>query len=341
MKIYENENMKMVSSEKYNYMFRKSDGYFLRWGETKLDDPNFSPFGPEIADIEITTSCKGPGKKLCSFCYKSNTPNGKNMSLDEFKLLLDKLPKTINQVAFGADAQCESNPDIWGMMAYCREKGVIPNITVADISDETADNLMKYVGAVAVSRYDDKNYCYNSVKKLTSRGLQQTNIHIMISEETYDTTIETINDYKTDERLKNLNAIVFLSLKKKGRGTKHTPLSKEKFKSLVDLALDNNVPIGFDSCSANKFLEAVKDRKNYKMLEACTEPCESTCFSAYFDVDSFYYPCSFSPGSDEWLSGIKITEKIDFIKDVWNNNKTVNFRKNLLKNNRNCPCYDI
>jgi len=343
-RIVDRDLAKILQSDNYNYMFDKQSGFFARWGKTKEDDPDFSPFGPEILDIEVTTKCKGPGNKLCKFCYKSNTPNGKNMSFKTFKTILNKLPRTLTQCAFGADAQAESNPDLWKMMDYCRNNSynqIVPNITVADISDETADKLVKYCGAVAVSRYADKEYCYNSVKRLTDRDLSQTNIHIMISEETFDQAIETINDYKHDERLSKLNAIVFLSLKQKGRGTDFNPLSMVKFKQLVDLALDTQTPIGFDSCSANKFLASIKGRDNYKQLEQMTEPCESLCFSAYVDVNATFFPCSFSTCCSGWDSGIDMLECQDFLKDVWFNEKSIQYRQNIIKCGRNCMFYKI
>src|SRR5208283_5840830 len=97
MQFYEDENVKKVKSPFYNYYFRKSDGFFARWGAKKEDNPQFSPFGNEILDIEITTICNGVkpvegAAHPCRFCYKSNTPNGKNMSFDTFKAVLDKLP---------------------------------------------------------------------------------------------------------------------------------------------------------------------------------------------------------------------------------------------------------
>jgi hypothetical protein len=179
----ENKNLKVLRSKNYNYSFNKTSGFFARWGEVTSDDPDFSPFGPEILDIEVTTICKGVpslnGKKTpCSFCYKSNTPNGKNMSFEKFKAILDKFPvvngvPVLTQIAFGADSEATSNPDLWSMMEYSRSKDIIPNITVANISDETADKLAKYCGAVAVSRYDNKDVCYDSVKKLTDAVLRK------------------------------------------------------------------------------------------------------------------------------------------------------------------------
>lgn len=247
----------------------------------------------------------------------------------------------ILQTAIGADSSCTSNPDIWKMMDYCRQNKVIPNITVADISNKTADNLVKRCGAVAVSRYNDKNICYDSVKRLTDRGLKQCNIHIMISKETYDNAVETIKDYLTDDRLNKLNAIVFLSLKQKGRGTKHTPLTNEEFKILVDMAFNLNVPIGFDSCSAPKFLESIKERKNYKELEMCAEPCESSCFSSYINSKGIFFPCSFMEGTGEWKEGIDVIGCENFERDVWQHIKVNAFRNKLLSYDRNCPEFNV
>ena len=83
--------MKCIKSPNYNYIFNPETGLFVRWGATYEDNPEFAPIGPEIADIEITTSCSGPAGKVCSFCYKANTPNGKNMSFDTFKQVFAKM----------------------------------------------------------------------------------------------------------------------------------------------------------------------------------------------------------------------------------------------------------
>ena len=63
LKIVENDNFKICSSSDYNYIFNKKTGFFVRFGETKKDDPDYGP-APEIADIEITTSCSGIPNKF-------------------------------------------------------------------------------------------------------------------------------------------------------------------------------------------------------------------------------------------------------------------------------------
>lgn len=348
MKISENPTVKMVKSEDYNYIFSKKTGAFVRWGKTLEDDPDMAP-APELADIEVTTICHGVKGKLCDCCYKSNNSNGKNMSFETFKKLFHSLPKNLTQIAFGSGSSATENPDLFKMMEYCRNNDynyVVPNITVSDITEETAKKLAGVCGAVAVSLYDDKNVCYDIVKMLTDNGLSQVNIHICISEENYEQTLEACRDYLTDPRLKKLKSFVFLSLKQKGRGTKLTPLSMEKFKNLVDFCIDNNAPIGFDSCSATKFLSSVKDHERFEQFEMCSEPCESTCFSLYFNVDAEFFPCSFTEGTPGWEKGLAVNG--DFEKDIWQHPRTVEFRKNLLgtvSGNsfgcRECPIFKI
>lgn len=340
--------MKTLTSPTYNYVFNEKTGFFARWGKTFDDDPTHSPIGMEIADIEITTSCSGPNGKVCAFCYKSNTPNGTNMSFDTFKTIFDKLPKSLTQIAFGADATLTANPDVWKIMDYCRTNDinpVVPNVTVANITTRTARKLANVCGAVAVSRYENKHYCYDSVKRLTDVGMTQTNIHQLICEETYDQAIQTIMDTSSDKRLSGLNAIVFLSLKQTGRGTGFTRLSQDKFQKLIAIAMAADINFGFDSCSANKFLNVVESHPKFKQFLTMSEPCESTCFSIYINVDGFFFPCSFAEHHGDWKTGIDM-KTLDNFDSLWNHSRTTKFRTTLINNTdkhnvRACPLYDI
>lgn len=296
-------NITYVNAGDYNSKINMDNGYFERWGKTEADDPELAPM-PEIADIEVTTACKGIDGKVCKFCYKSNTANGFNMSLETFKNVFHNVNQygMLSQIAFGADSNATSNPELFDMMDYCRENGVVPNITVAQITEDTADKLVARCGAVAVSHYGEfertkyfetingdffeiskqdynkrknedgvfkdsytHNPCYNTVKMLTDKGMDQVNIHQLLSQETYDQVLKLIDDRNKDPRLEKMNAIVFLSLKKRGRGEKFNSLTQEQFSNIVKKCLDMNVPFGFDSCSANKFTQCILDMKNENM----------------------------------------------------------------------------
>jgi len=173
--------VKRVRTKKYNYDFFLKNGLFIRWGRTYKENPIFSPLGPEIADIEISTICHGLGKP-CSWCYKSNTAEGTNMSLKQFKRLFKKFPKNLTQIAFGI-GDINSNPDMFKIFEYARNKNVIPNVTINgwNLLNKYADKLAKVCGAVAVSKYKPKDICYDAVKKLNDRGMKQVNIHALVS----------------------------------------------------------------------------------------------------------------------------------------------------------------
>lgn len=334
--------LKKMSSSNANYVFDTKTGFTVSWGKTVEEDPGVFP-APEILDIEATTKCTGG----CKFCYKSNSLDGHNMSFETFKKIIDIFPKTLTQIAIGADATLKCNPDIWKMMEYARSLNIVPNITAADINDETADKLAKYCGAVSISRYDNKNICYDSIKRLTDRGMKQVNMHFMIAEETYDNALETLDDIKNDPRLEKLNALVFLSLKKKGRAVinHYNCLSQEKFNKLVEKAREMNISIGFDTCSAKKALVAFN---NDPSIAKMVSHCEATYQSSYVNVFGEYFPCSFMEDAGDWKQGLSILDCIsseDFIKRIWNNVKTVEFRKNLLESVyhgcQSCPFYEI
>ena len=127
-------------------------------------------------------------------------------------------------------------------------KGLLKNkkVILSDINKEIAEKLAKVCGAVAVSWYGmhtSKDHCYNSIKYLTDAGMNQINMHFMLSRETLPYIDELINDIKNDKRLAKLNAVVFLSLKQKGRGK------------------------SFKGCSINDFKEVVKKGENFSSVE--------------------------------------------------------------------------
>jgi hypothetical protein len=339
--IKETPTIKICNTPNYKYIFNKIDGKFIRWGETLKDNPEYSPVGPELLDIEISTICH----QGCAHCYKSNTSKGENMSFETYKQLFSKFPQSLTQVAFGIGS-IDANPDLWKILKYTRDNGIIPNITIngSRMTPEYYDLLVKYCGAVAVSCYD-KDICYNTIKELTDRGLKQVNIHALLAEETYSRCLRLIEDSKNDERLIKLNAIVFLFLKPKGkRNNFHKLEHLDLYKFLINYSFQYGARIGFDSCSAPAFIKAIKNRPDFEHLETLTEPCESTLFSLYINTFGLAFPCSFCEG--EGIRGINVLKCGDFLKDVWFKPQTAQFRKKLLDNKdengcRNCPQFNL
>ncbi len=273
------------------------------------------------------------------------------MSFDTFKTILEKMPPVLTQVAFGVTDET-TNPEMIRMMEYCRKKGVIPNVTINGrrLNNQIADEFKKLLGAIAISAHPaDKQLCYDTVEKLTAQGMQQVNIHVVVSKESMDFVYELVDDIKRDKRLQHLNALVFLGIKPKGRAkNSHTPLNQPGFNKLIEVCQTKNIPYGFDSCSAPKFANSFRQSNLSKPIKnqilTMTESCESGLFSAYIDVHGRFWPCSFAKG-EPGVTPLDVIQAGDFTTHVWNHQATRKFREQLLSTSeesiRKCIIFNL
>ncbi len=338
MPIKDTIDYKAVTTSDYNMIFNKHNGTMLRWGSSHDDDPQLALLGPEILDIEISTGdCSGK----CSWCYKSNTVgNGKHMSLETFQVILNKIGKQLTQVALGI-TNANANPDFISIMEYARSKGVIPNFTLAGygMNLKLFEKCSELAGAIAVSVYrKNKRLAYDMVRQFRRLGIEQTNIHLLYYQENLQFVYEVLHDVAWGKITPH--AVVLLALKAKGRGSNLTPVTEKQFSDIVDAAMEDNIPLGFDSCSAPKFERWAK-RNDREDLLLYSEPCESGLFSSYINVDGDFFPCSFMEGVAGWEQGISMLECRDFLKDVWFNPRTIVWQNQLINNDRRCPVFDL
>jgi MoaA/NifB/PqqE/SkfB family radical SAM enzyme len=333
--------LKRLVSESYNYTFNLDNGHFMRWGAEIEDDPEWSPFGPEILDLEISTGeCLG----RCPFCYKENgVPRSptKHMTLETFKGILDRMPPTLTQIALGL-TDVRGNPDLFNMIREADRRGIKCNYTThgLDMDDDAANLTAELCGAVAVSIVN-KDKSYDTVQKLTDLGMTQVNIHFMLSSERIDKAMELVREIKTDPRLAKLNAVVFLQYKPKGGNTdKFTTPSFEDFSTLIRYCDNAGVSYGFDSCTAPMYMKVIKGQPNEELLEQYVEPCESGLFSAYINVDGEFFACSFCENEHGWKTGMNVFDYDNF-EDLWRSPRLDKWRKTLLDNERACPMYSL
>lgn len=164
------------------------------------------------------------------------------------------------------------------------------------------------------------------------------NIHFMLAQETYERAFEIVEDIASDPRLAKMNAIVFLQLKKKGRGKEgdfNYIGSVEKYKKLIEFCKEKGVNYGFDSCSAPLYFKSTEGTEEYEMATVIGEPCESSCFSSYINCYGEFFPCSFAEGEGEWKEGINVIKAENFNK-VWFHKKVTAFRKTLINSSKGC-----
>jgi MoaA/NifB/PqqE/SkfB family radical SAM enzyme len=333
-------SLRGVFSPGYNYIFDVDTGEFARWGETLEDDPEWCPFGPEILDLEISEGdCSG----RCPWCYKSNPANnGKHMTFATFKKVFDTFPATLTQIALGL-TDLDANPDLLDIMRYCLDNDVVPNFTTAGYgaTPELVKKTAALAGAVAVSVYPHtRERAYETIRAFQAEGMDQVNIHLLYHDGNMDFVYEVLKD--VSEGVVEPRAVVLLGLKPKGRGSNMEPLSPEKFQELVEWAMAAGIPLGFDSCSATKFLRAVDnlgvDEAQREYFHTVAEPCESGLFSIYVSRDAKVYPCSFT---EDTVMPIDLLEVDDWVDQVWTHPIMCDWRRELLANNRACPAYEI
>lgn len=335
--VSDNEHSKIFTSPNYNYKYNKDTGFFIRYGIDKMDDPEYCPFGPEILDLEISSGkCSGN----CKFCYKSNGSMNQstyNLTFEQFKIIFDKIPDSLTQIAFGI-CDIDTNPDFFKMMKYSRENGIVPNYTCNGLymSDTHIKDTIEYCGAIAVSIVNEKE-SLKTIKRLVKNGMKYVNVHYMLSEETFQNAFKLIDILKD---MDGINAIVFLQYKPKGRNKESFKVisSIDKYKQLTSYCDKCNISFGFDSCSCPSWFKVIEyDMEKRKQSILC-DPCESGLFSSYINCYGEFYPCSFTESEQYWKTGIDVLNCNDFIKDVWYNPRVIDWRMTLLNSSTNCKC---
>ena len=335
---------KHVRSETYNYDFDKISGAFRRWGKDEDDDPQFSPLGPEILDIEV---CTNGCEHFCEFCYKGNTNSAPtNMTLDGFKTILDMINPSLTQIAFGITG-VQTNPYLLGMMQYCRDLGVVPNVTLTgfDMTRNIAHMITQLAGAISVSVYQtDKELGYNTIRELSLRKAF-INMQLLISQETLPFVYEVLEDKTKYPRLAYLHSVIFLGVKPKGRDRdSFKPVSGEQYSNLMRYCNEHEIPYGFDSCSAPQFEESLDRLGMDPRLKILSESCESTLFSLYINVNGDCYGCSFCEGEFK-AAPLNVFRYKNFLRDIWYSSQFEEFRGDLLKTIKNgcrhCPVFDL
>ena len=186
---------------------------------------------------------------------------------------------------------------------------------------------------------DKQDVAYDAVKKFTDAGMTQVNIHFMLSEETSDLALRVIEDIGTDPRLEKLNAIVFLGYKHKNPDSPHSPIpSVGLYKTIIEYCDSWKIRYGFDSCSCPLYFKSIQEKEDMKTLSMYAEPCESGLFSSYINCEGEFYPCSFSEEKGTWKKGINVLEIDEFLRDVWNDTRLIDWRNKLIASSSKCKC---
>lgn len=327
--------MKIYTDRQNRFMERFDDktGFYMRTGVIDVSgkDTGVDPFMrdfPALIDVGIMERCVCSAK--CNIgCYqKACDRTGENMSLEDYKSILEQCKGKVFQYALGGSGDPDTHENFAEILKLTREYGIVPNFTTSGIAftPEKAGLCKKYCGAVAVS-WHGVDYTYKALDMLISAGVK-TNIHYVLSAKSIDDAIDRLRDNNFH---KGINAVVFLLYKPIGLGNPEFVLKPDdpKVKEFFNL-IDSNTfdfKIGFDSCSCAGI---INNSTNINLDSI--DFCEGARYSMYIDAHMNAMPCSFGNQDSRWFVSL-----LDHtIQEAWNGDVFEMFRKSLRNSCANC-----
>ncbi|MDR1870677.1 MAG: radical SAM protein [Deltaproteobacteria bacterium] len=285
--------------------FNQANGMFMRYGQDNID-PFCNMAGPELLDIAITNFCE----KNCSFCYRQSHNQGKFMSLDDYRLVMEQASQVgVLQVALGG-GNPNQHPDFIEILKMTREFDIIPSYTTngQGLTDKIYQATKKLCGAMAVSWYEPYDTPLALIERANGYKIP-TNIHFLLSKTSLPLAIELLE--KGTDTLSKINALIFLNYK-----PIHSPESLclsegEEISRFLDLVKNAKVcQIGFDSCMISYLTKLSND-----LAHESVDFCEAGRFSGYVSEELNFYPCSFL--NDISQNGINL--KTTSLTEAWRN----------------------
>lgn len=327
-------------ANRFKAIFNGNTGLYIRSGVLERDehgglrdtgvDPFMASF-PELIDIGIMERCVCSSKCNVDCYQKACERTGSNMSLDNFKKIIEECKEKVFQVALGGAGDPDTHENFGEILKACADANIVPNFTTSGIclTEEKVKLCKEYCGAIAVSEHF-ANYTDKAVEMFLSHDIK-TNIHYVLSNKTIDKAIDILNG---GEYRKGINAIVFLLYKPVGLGKEENvlrasdPKVAEFFKAVDNRKCD--FKIGFDSCSCSGLLNFASSYS-----KTLIDFCEGGRFSMYISADMKAMPCSFANQDSSWQ--YQLDEKHN-IRDAWESEIFEKFRKKL--NTRCMSCAD-
>lgn len=319
--------------------FYARSGVFNNDGEETAEDPFMRNF-PALIDVGVMGHCVHGASGLCIKsgvqCYQNGLQTKMpNMSLENFKRIVDECQGRVYQLALGGRGDVDQHENFVEILQYCREKFIVPNFTSSGLgfTNEIVETCKKYCGAVAISEYR-QSHTRRAIKMLLDAGVK-TNIHYVLGNNSID---EAINNLKNNGFDEGINAVIFLLHKPVGLGQESNVLNIEnpQVKCFFDLVNKGGYPfkIGFDSCSIPGILN-LTDSIDLDSVDTC----EGGRYSMYITSDMKALPCSFDNQELRWAYDISA----DTIENAWNSAQFENFRNHFRTACPGCPkrgaCY--
>lgn len=318
--------------------FNPQTGFYMRTGvlDENGKDTGVDPFMtsyPELIDVGVMGHCTHGASGLCVKsgvqCYQDGLhTNLPNMSLENFKRIVDECKGKTFQLALGGRGDVDQHENFEEILAYCRKNNIVPNFTSSGLgfNEKIVQLCKKYCGAVAISWYRQE-HTYRAIQMLLDAGVK-TNIHYVLGNNSID---EAIKRLKENDFPKGINAVIFLLHKPVGLGQEKNvldvknPKVKEFFQVIDTGQFD--FKIGFDSCTVPGIINFTKN-----IISDSIDTCEGGRWSMYITSDMKALPCSFDNQDLRWAYDISN----DSIQNAWDSKQFEDFRNHFRNSCSGC-----
>jgi radical SAM protein with 4Fe4S-binding SPASM domain len=284
--------------------------------EIETEQDSFMREMPNLLDVGIMGKCQS--KHICPVgCYQGSK-QGENMTLDNFKRIIDQSKDYVFSMALGGNGNPNQHEDFKDIVKYAYENKVIPNYTTSGINltDEQIQITKNYCGAVAVSEYSQA-FTYQALSRFLEAGVK-TNIHYVLGNDSID---RAIHNLKNNLFHKGINAIIFLLYKPVGCVKSNNVLQYNdpkvaEFFNLIDKT-KFDYKIGLDACS----IPAVMNFCSNISRESATA-CDGASYSAYITPNMKMLPCSFD--NQDLNYAVDLNQYT--LQEAWNSEQFERFR---------------
>lgn len=329
---------------KYSFtsQFNPETGLYIRSNvlDEKSTDTGREPFMasfPHLLDVGIMGHCEHGKTGLCLQsgvqCYQNGLNRWQpNMRLVDFKRIVRECEGKVYQFALGGRGDPDMHEHFHAILAYCREHGIIPNMTTSGygLTPAKARLIKNYCGAAAVSWYRSK-HTLRAIRMLLEAGVH-TNIHFVLGNNSIAEALDYMENAKFPE---GIGRVIFLLHKPIGLGTKENVLNVKDPRVQRFFGLFNNDAFcrmaGFDSCCVPGLLNMA-----IKVHPASIEPCEGGRFSAYITSQMQFLPCSFDQDL-RWAVNLHDLT----IEEAWNSRVFEDFRNGVRARCPECSLQEL
>ena len=330
-------SLKMIKyvdkTNRFVEMFNPDNGFYVRSGiiDESGKDTGVDPFMrnfPSLIDVGIMNKCVCAHRCNVDCYQKAIDRTGNNMSLENYKRILEECKEKVFQFALGGAGDVDTHENFEEIIKLTREYGMVPNFTTSGIlmTKEKAELCKKYCGSIAVSEHF-ADYTERALDLLLEAGVK-TNIHYVLSNKSINIAIDRL---KNNGFREGINAVIFLLYKPVGLGKKENVLRMDdpRVKEFFELIDKGDFPFscGFDSCTIPGLVNLTKN-----INPDSYDTCEGGRHSMYITSDMKALPCSFDNQELRWAYDISN----DTIQNAWNSKQFDDFRSHFKKSCPNC-----